>query len=429
MITERCGCVSASSGAQLAAADELGDERVVVGELLQPSPPGSGRRANRRRGRSRLRRPRRARRSSSSPSPRPRGPRSLARKTRRFASSISAATRASPPAPSFPLSCKRRRRPGSKRPRPPSRRPCRRRPRTAAAARRTRPRCAGASPAVGERRCARRLQPHSSYLRSVSPTRITSPGSASAAGHLMPFTKVPLVESESSTQTPSRRGSMRAWWTEAKSSASRTRSFSDDRAERDRRRVELALGARVDCRAGEDDQHAGVRPAEPRGRGLLRRQDEALLWQAKILGDGADDPPDEEVEQEEKADLEAEQDRFDLDRGDDHGRLKTSSVDPSVIRSSSSSFARFNVLAVDRDAVRGAEVDDPVRRAVLADLGVPSRDVGIGDTDVAVLRAADDDARLLELVRPAVDRHASASARAPARARIVAASVSTGAPR
>ena len=36
MITERCGWTSASCGRELAAPDELGDERVVVGQLLEP---------------------------------------------------------------------------------------------------------------------------------------------------------------------------------------------------------------------------------------------------------------------------------------------------------------------------------------------------------------------------------------------------------
>ena len=47
------------------------------------------------------------------------------------------------------------------------------------------------------------------------------------------------------------------------------------------------------------------------------------------------------------------------------------------------------------DAVRRVEVDDPVRRALLPDLGVPPRDVRVGELDVAVLRAADHDAARL----------------------------------
>ena len=70
VITERCGCTSASRGRQLAAPHELGDERVVVGQLLEPVVAQQVRArvadvAERRRGR----RARRARRSSSSPCP------------------------------------------------------------------------------------------------------------------------------------------------------------------------------------------------------------------------------------------------------------------------------------------------------------------------------------------------------------------------
>jgi hypothetical protein len=122
---------------------------------------------------------------------------------------------------------------------------------------------------------------------------------------------------------------MRAWLTEANSSLSRTRSFS-------------ALGSRVERGAREDDQEPALGAAEP-GRGcLLRRQHEALLREPEILRYRAHDAPDEEVEEDEEADLEAEEDRFDLDGGDGHERVKTSSVEPSVIRSPSSSFDRFS---------------------------------------------------------------------------------------
>src|SRR5262249_50724317 len=62
----------------------------------------------------------------------------------------------------------------------------------------------------------------------------------------------------------------------------------------------------------------------------------------------------------------------------------------------------LEAAAVDLRAVRRVEVDDPVRRAFLADLGVAPRDVRVRDLDVAVLRAPDHDATLLDLVLLAV---------------------------
>ena len=55
-------------------------------------------------------------------------------------------------------------------------------------------------------------QPHRSYRSSVSPTRTRSP-LASFRGFVSraPLTNVPFVEPTSSTQTPSRRGWKRAW--------------------------------------------------------------------------------------------------------------------------------------------------------------------------------------------------------------------------
>ena len=57
---------------------------------------------------------------------------------------------------------------------------------------------------------------HVSNLRSVSPTRTRSPA-ASLRARLSrtPLTNVPLVDPTSSIQTPSRRGSTRAWFAEA----------------------------------------------------------------------------------------------------------------------------------------------------------------------------------------------------------------------
>src|SRR5581483_6931373 len=67
---------------------------------------------------------------------------------------------------------------------------------------------------------------HASNLRSVSPTRTTSPGARRRAPSMrMPFTYVPFVEPRSCTQTPSLRGSKRTCREDANSSPSSARSF------------------------------------------------------------------------------------------------------------------------------------------------------------------------------------------------------------
>src|SRR5205823_14549188 len=64
----------------------------------------------------------------------------------------------------------------------------------------------------------------------------------------------------------------------------------------------------------------------------------------------------------------------------------------------------FDALAVDLHPVRRAEVDDPVRRALLPQLGVAPRHVRVRELDVTVARAADHDAPLVHLVARAVER-------------------------
>ncbi len=115
--------------------------------------------------------------------------------------------------------------------------------------------------------------------------------------------------------------------------------------------------------------------------------------------------PDEEVEEHEEGELEGEQDLLDRGRADGHGssRRNSSLVAPIVTVSPGSSLARFVRGAVDLDAVRRAEVDDPVRRPVLAQLRVLARRVRVGEPDVALAGAADRDAPLDHLVRLAVD--------------------------
>src|SRR5206468_12714892 len=66
---------------------------------------------------------------------------------------------------------------------------------------------------------------HASNLRSVSPTRTTSPRlSRRGRSSRVPFRNVPLGEPRSWTQTPSCRGSKRAWRAEANSSVADRKS-------------------------------------------------------------------------------------------------------------------------------------------------------------------------------------------------------------
>src|SRR2546426_5696 len=69
-------------------------------------------------------------------------------------------------------------------------------------------------------------------------------------------------------------------------------------------------------------------------------------------------------------------------RESDLGRAQCDRVPAAELRA-------LHALAVDLDPVRRAEVDDPVRGAFLPQLCVPARDVGVGELDVAVARAAD----------------------------------------
>src|SRR5215208_1415989 len=118
-------------------------------------------------------------------------------------------------------------------------------------------------------------------------------------------------------------------------------------ADRDRLRVQLEARARRERVRADGDERAGVDrlrlpPEAGRGR-LLRPHDEALLRHAHVARRAANDAPDEEVEQHEKADLEDEQSGLDLD-GREHqvtSRRNAISVDPIVILSPFCSFARF----------------------------------------------------------------------------------------
>src|SRR5207253_8590088 len=59
----------------------------------------------------------------------------------------------------------------------------------------------------------------------------------------------------------------------------------------------------------------------------------------------------------------------------------------------------LHALAVHLDAVGRVEVDDPVRRALLAQLRMPSRDVRVRELDLALARAAEHETRLVDLAR------------------------------
>ena len=160
---------------------------------------------------------------------------------------------------------------------------------------------------------------HVSNLRSVSPMRTTSPGASRRSRvSRMPFTNVPFVEPMSSTQIPSRRGSMRAWRVDAYSSSGSGMSFvrprpnvidcvsSDDL---------VAVAERGAREHDEPPELARLADRDEPGRGrLLRPEDHRLLRQAQVARRGADDPPDEEVEKDEERDLQDEQRRLDLRR-------------------------------------------------------------------------------------------------------------------
>ena len=236
-------------GRELAAAHELGDERVVVGQLLELAVADAvGARVADVAERDVPVARRRARPSSSCPSPTVAASSSERSKTRavrlldqRRRRAPRRARRRSPPRARPPRAATRSRRP--------ARRPSRPRSRRAAARRRRRPRSGGACGPVSVTPCDA-AEPHASTLRSVWPTRTTSP-LASRRGVVTraPLTNVPFVEPRSSTQTPSRRGSKRACRAEANSSPSSGTVVLAAAADRDRHRVDRDL-ARPPSSAG-----------------------------------------------------------------------------------------------------------------------------------------------------------------------------------
>ena len=205
-------------------------------------------------------------------------------------------------------------------------------------------------PRVGPGCIAPQLQ--GSNLRSVSPMRTTSPGTSRRSRvNRIPFTKVPFVEPMSSIQTPSRRGSSRAWRVDEYSSSGSDTSFVAPRP--------IVIGCEssadavtlVERGALQDDQPPGLTGGglgqQPGCSGLLRGEDHRLLGQAQVARRGANDAPDEQIEEYEKGDLQGEQRRLDLGGGKHRycsSRANSSSVEPIVNRVPSSSFSRLTRL-------------------------------------------------------------------------------------
>src|SRR5712691_1304749 len=76
---------------------------------------------------------------------------------------------------------------------------------------------------------------------------------------------------------------------------------------------------------------------------------------------------------------------------------------PHRDRVAGAELCALHALAVHLHAVRRAEVDDPVRRALLSHLRVTARHVRVRQLDVAVARATEHDAPLLHLVPRTVE--------------------------
>src|SRR5262249_16762033 len=111
---------------------------------------------------------------------------------------------------------------------------------------------------------------------------------------------------------------------------------------RDRGGVQDVLLTRRQRGAAKHDQPAAERQ-QLAFCASLRREDEALLRQTEVTACGADNAPDEEVEEHQEGDLQREEEFLDVDgRGSDHGteRSNTTSVAPSVIVSPLCSFVR-----------------------------------------------------------------------------------------
>src|SRR5215831_63607 len=154
--------------------------------------------------------------------------------------------------------------------------------------------------------------------------------------------------------------------------------------DRQLRRVQLEVLSLVEDRALDDDQPARDPAAPPRLHAGLarRREDEALLRHPQVTARRPYDPPDEEVEQDEERDLEDEQDLIDGGGVEEHRLLRFASEaqlgGSERDRVAALQLRALHALAVDLQPVGRTEVDDPVRRALLAELGMAPRHVRIG---------------------------------------------------
>src|SRR5439155_258302 len=119
-------------------------------------------------------------------------------------------------------------------------------------------------------------------------------------------------------------------------------------ADRQLGRVQLEVVSLAQVRACDNNEPSTVqrRAGRLQARSGRRREDEALLGKPQVAASGSHDPPDEDVEEHQERDLEDEQDLVDRGRVEDHhcSRPKVKSVEPRVIVSPSSSFARLTRL-------------------------------------------------------------------------------------
>ena len=233
---------------------------------------------------------------------------------------------------------------------------------------------------------------------------------AAAPSIRSPFTNVPFVEPSSSTQTPSPRGSKRACCGRGVPVAAQLEVVVAAAADGDGacafEREARSPGASVVLWTTTRSAAAGAGAARSGGR-LAGREHHRLSFArppltSSLAARGAHDAPDEEVEQDEERDLEDQQQL--VDRRSSPRAITRSPLpaEDHLRRAERDAVAVLELrplqrAAVHLDPVRRVEVDDPVRRALLAQLGVAAGDVRVGELDVALARAADEHAPLLDL--------------------------------
>ena len=134
-------------------------------------------------------------------------------------------------------------------------------------------------------------------------------------------------------------------------------------ADTERREVELEHVSLLERWAAGDDEPADVglgRDRQDRGR-LVRAQDHGLLRQPQVARGGADDAPDEEVEEDEERDLERDQRALDLRRGELHLAALLREHDLGGAEREACAVLEREPLqppAGHLDPVRGVEVDE-----------------------------------------------------------------------